>query len=167
MGILQPHERHRGQARRNALGQTGTKTAFVVHSPRHAVAALRAGEATGIPIVLASPQGAGGSLGAPWFLEVLAAAAEAVPKAAFTAALDCGDAPGHVQAALRAGVKTTVFSGPPATRRKLAAIAEALGAKVLAKLGSPRVLDLAGAEDPDAACEAFLRSFTPKPSKGK
>jgi hypothetical protein len=100
-------------------------------------------------------------------MEVVAAAAEAVPKAAFTAALDCGDAPGHVQAALRAGVKTAVFSGPPAARRKLAAIAEAQGAKVLGKLGSPKVLDLAGAGDPDAACEAFLRSAAPKASKGK
>ena len=54
------------------------------------------------------------------------------PRVAQSWILDCGDAPGHVLAALRAGVRAVVFTGDAGTRARLADIAAARGAVVLA-----------------------------------
>ena len=60
------------------------------------------------------------------------AAQTAVPAACASAILDCGDDAGAAQAALRAGVATIVFTGRADVAERLAAIATAMGARLLA-----------------------------------
>jgi hypothetical protein len=74
--------------------------------------------------------GAGVSAGPGWFQAIVAALAEEFPERRFDAALDCGDEPGAVLAALRHGVRRVRFSGDPGAARRLAEIAEQLGAAV-------------------------------------
>lgn len=68
--------------------------------------------------------------------------------------LDCGDSPGLALAAFRRSVETVRFTGTPAMREKLDAIAASTGARV--ETDAAPALDLAGEEDPEAACRAWL-----------
>ena len=61
---------------------------------------------------------------------------------------------GLVLAAFRRSVEAVLFTGSPALRKKLEAIAEASGARVESEAAP--ALDLAGEEDPEAACRAWL-----------
>ncbi len=123
---------------------------IIIHSLDHAIAALAAAEALGLPVTLASAPDAALQTGPFWFKSVIDAAAEAHPKAVFTAILDCGDEAGAVLAALRMGLKHLRFSGPDKVRAKLAAMGvDFAGAPTAA-------LDLLDARDPEAACKAFL-----------
>ena len=97
-----------------------------------------------------SPPGAAAYWGALYFQSLMRLAAEAVPDARFTALLDCGDRPGDVLAALRQGIAGVVFHGSGEVRDKLAAIASARGARLLAPVAAE--LDLGAASDPVAAC---------------
>jgi delta 1-pyrroline-5-carboxylate dehydrogenase len=96
---------------------------IVVHSLGQAVAALRAAAAAGCAIVVASAPNAGVYAGGGWFRELAAAARGAVPGAAFSALLDCGDAAGAALAAIRAQVEGIVFTGRADVARRLANIA--------------------------------------------
>lgn len=131
-----------------------TLPAIVVHGLDHALAAARAAEALGVAVCLWSGPAAAGYAGAAWFAEVVRAARRAHPDVRIDAVLDCGDSPGPVLAAFRRSVETVLFTGPPALRQKLEAIAEASGARV--EYESAPALDLAGEEDPEAACRAWL-----------
>jgi hypothetical protein len=126
----------------------------IVHSPAHAKAALAAAAALERPVTLQSAAGAGAAAGPRWFLALVAEAARACPRAQFDAVLDCADEPGTVLAALRAGCKRVIFTGPAETRQKLAEIAAATGAAI--ESGEGTLLDLLGARDGEAACRAFL-----------
>ncbi len=53
------------------------------------------------------------------------------PDADFTFTVCCGDDPAIAHDALRLGLTSIVFEGPPAMQEKLAAIAQGLGAVVL------------------------------------
>ncbi|MBM3534903.1 MAG: hypothetical protein FJX60_17890 [Alphaproteobacteria bacterium] len=77
-------------------------------------------------------------------------AGEAEPQARFTAILDCADRPGDVLAALRQGIAYVAFHGAAEVRDKLAAIAEARDARLLAPASAD--IDLAEVHDPVAAC---------------
>lgn len=133
---------------------TRATPAIIVHSADHAVAALTAAKEAGVAVVLASAPGAGIYGGAGWFAALVAAAADAVPGARSEAVLDCGDAPGAVLAALRAGIGRVRFTGPKRAGDRLAAIAKESGATVDRK--ALPGLDLARESDPLAACRAFL-----------
>ena len=98
---------------------------------------------------------AGGYAGAAWFKALLAAAQAAHPGVGITGVLDCGDEPGTVLAALRAGLRHLRFTGPEETRARLAAIAEQLDATV--EGDEPvEALDLLDRRDAGALCSAFL-----------
>ncbi len=128
--------------------------AIIIHSLAHARAALRAAAAHGVPVTLSSAPGAAGYAGPEWFRQLIAAATAEHPAAQVTAVLDCGTAPGHALAALRAGLKAIRFEADPAVGKRIAELAAHYGARVAPAAGD--ALDLAAAVDPDAACHAWL-----------
>jgi hypothetical protein len=127
---------------------------IVIHSLAHAKAALAAAAALAKPVTLQSAPGAGSAAGPRWFLAVVADAARAYPAARYDAVLDCADEPGTVLAALRAGCRRVIFTGPPETRAKLKDIAAATGAAL--DDGAGRALDLLPQRDAESACRAFI-----------
>src|SRR3954454_18106261 len=109
--------------------------AIIVHSPAHAVAALRAAAEAGVPVLLLSAVDAGLSAGAGWWREMIAAGRDSLPGEGTGALLagtllDCGDDAGAAQAALRAGVEAIVFSGRADVFERLADIAGQCGSRV-------------------------------------
>ncbi len=129
--------------------------AIIVHSLAHARAALRAAAAHAVPVTLLSGPGAAGYAGPEWFRELVAAATAEHPTTRVTAVLDCGAAPGYALAALRAGLKAIRFEADPAVGKRIAELAADHGARVAPAAGDD-ALDLAAADDPDAACHAWL-----------
>jgi acyl-CoA reductase-like NAD-dependent aldehyde dehydrogenase len=83
-------------------------------------------------VVLLSAPDAGIYAGLGWFKALMDAAREALPAARFSAILDCGDDAGAAQGALRAGVAAIVFTGRADVAGRLAKIAAAKGARLLA-----------------------------------
>lgn len=128
--------------------------AIIVHSLEDARAALAAAAALGVPVTLASAPGAAGYLGALWFREMIALAAAERPEVQVSALIDCGDKPGHVMAALRQGMKTIRFTGPKATAKTLAALADRYGAEIVT--APVEACDLLDEPRPEAACRAWL-----------
>ncbi|MBV1798001.1 hypothetical protein [Siccirubricoccus sp. G192] len=127
--------------------QEGAAPAVTVHSVAQAAAALAAAGQGGVPggVLLLSAPGAAGSLGAPWFLAMIADAATAQPGVPHRAALDCGDAPGQALAALRAGARLLILDPACPGFAAVAAAAAETGAKVWP--ARPASLDL-GRSDP-------------------
>ncbi len=122
--------------------------AVVAHTPNQARAALEAAEPRR-GVVLLSPPGAAGSMGAAWFLALVAQAREAAERAATPlpppfpphwAALDCGNAPGFALSALRAGARLLVLDPAAPAFPAVTAAATGLGAEVWAE--RPPALDL-------------------------
>ena len=128
---------------------------IVVHSLDHARAAVAAAAALGVPLTLMSAPGAAGYAGPLWFKALVAEATRDCPDLGVSAVLDCGDEPGTVLAALRAGIKQVRFAGPEAARARLAAIAQELGATIESGEARP-ALDLLDAGDPARLCIAYL-----------
>jgi hypothetical protein len=122
----------------------------VVHSLTHALAALAAAEALGVPVTLASAPAAALQTGPGWFKSVIDQARETHPRASFTAVLDCGDAAGAAMASLRLGLRQLRFAGTEPVRAKLAA----MGAEFVAP--APDALDLRDAQSPAEAARVFL-----------
>ena len=112
--------------------------AVVVHRLAEAAAALAAAGPGGV--LLASAPGAAGSLGAPWFLALVRAAAAAHPGVPHQALLDCADAPGLALAALRDGARLLVLDPACPAFAQVAAAAASLGAELLPD--RPPALDL-------------------------
>jgi hypothetical protein len=79
---------------------------------------------------LESPVAAAGNLGIGWWQALLARLAEEFPERSITGALDCGSAPGHALAALRAGVSCVRVQAPPEALASLEQIAARLGATI-------------------------------------
>jgi fructose/tagatose bisphosphate aldolase len=134
---------------------TSTNRRIIVHTFAQICAALDAAAALGVPVTVASAEGAGGYAGPLWFKSLVDEARRDHPQLRVTAVLDCGDEPGTALAALRAGIKRVRFTGPAELRAKLAAIAAELGATIESEV-SDKVLDLIDERDPAAACRAFL-----------
>ncbi|MDW8445541.1 MAG: hypothetical protein RML45_15825 [Acetobacteraceae bacterium] len=111
-----------------------------VHGLNHAHAALAAAERLGVAVDLLSGAGAAAYAGAAWWQALTAQARAAHPSVAGRDILDCADEAGLAVEALRAGVRTVVFTGGAAQAARLAAIAQALGAEVLRD--RPAALDL-------------------------
>jgi hypothetical protein len=127
---------------------------IIIHSLDHARAALAAAAALDVPVIIASAPGAAAYLGPQWLSEVAALAAAEHPDARVSVLLDCGDAPGHVLAALRQGIKRIRFTGRAAVAGKLAALAKRQGAELIR--GRRKALDLLDSPDPAAACHRWL-----------
>lgn len=139
----------KGQRRR-----TGRPRAVIVHGLAEARAACAVARQLGVAVELRSAPGAAASLGPLWFQEIVRAIEAEFPDLAVDAVLDCADAPGYALAALRQGLKRIRFTGSPATRGKIAAIARRSGATV--ETGRPPPA-LDPAREPDA--EAALRAW--------
>ncbi|MEQ8964284.1 MAG: hypothetical protein RID91_00545 [Azospirillaceae bacterium] len=106
-------------------------------------------------LALASPAGGGLSGGGGWWAALLARVRAAEPELTVTGLLDCLDSAGAALAALRAGCEDIVFDGPEPVAERLAAVAEAVGARL--HRGPVAVFDPAGSRDPRAALAAHLR----------
>ena len=137
----------------------------IVHSLGHARAAAAAAAATGCAVRLLSAPGAAGYAGPAWFAEMIAQTRRAHPSAAVEAVLDCGASPGDVLAALRRGIEAIRYDGPAPTRRKLAAIAAACGARLDRARGPS--LDLDGVADPAEAVAGFLAGLAGRSDRRK
>jgi len=88
------------------------------------------------------------------FAAMAAEAARRVPAAGAIFVLDCGDAPGHALAAVRAGVRfVRVRLSGPALQRVTESVARA-GAVIDG--GEGQALDLAKCADPAAEAEKWL-----------
>jgi hypothetical protein len=153
MGLLEPHARHGGGDGAALV----SAPVVIVHDLRQAQAALAAAASAGRPVTLLSPPDAAASWGALYFQSLIRLAAAAHPEVALTAMLDCGERPGDVLAALRQGIADVVFHGGGDVRAKLAAIAEAYGARLHAPMTAD--LDLASVRDPAAACHAAFAAL--------
>ncbi len=130
----------------------------IFHSLDHARAALAAAAGTRTPLVLRTAPGAAAYAGVGYLAAIIARARAEAPDAPVRAEIDCGDDPGLALAALRAGWTALRLSGRAEVRRKIAEIAAARGAALVADEPGAPVLDLLDARDPAAACRAFFGS---------
>ena len=132
------------------MSATGPDKEIIIHSLDHALAACAAAAELRLPLTLASARGAALQTGPAWFKAVIEAAMAAHPDVVVTATLDCGDEPGAVMAALRAGLTRLRFDGGDVVRARLAG----MGAEFVE--AATTVLDLLDRRRPDAACRVFL-----------
>ena len=117
-----------------------------MHHLEQARAALAAAAAAGCPIQLRSAPGAAGYAGVG-YLKALG------EQAGQELLIDCGDDAGLVMAALRTGCRRLVFAGAEEVGRRLAEIAEQLGAELVAEAHAPEILIL----EPEDDAAALLR----------
>jgi fructose/tagatose bisphosphate aldolase len=132
----------------------------VVHGYDHAVAALKAAAAAGVPARLLSARGAAAYAGPAWFRELVAQACAAVPEAQATALLDCGSRAGDALAAIRAGVPAIAIDLPADAAANIADIATQAGVRI-EDYEDAGALDLAACRDTESAhraCSEHLRS---------
>lgn len=122
----------------------------VVHDIDQARAALAVAAELGIPIQLRSAADASAYAG----LGYLKALGEA---AGHELLIDCHDDAGLVMAALRIGCRRLAFSGPPEIARKLADMAEQVGARLDVETTFPDALVLEPDADARPACHAWLK----------
>jgi len=133
---------------------------ILVHSLDDARAALRAASLLGVPVTLHSAPGAAGYGGVAWFERLIAAAVAEFPTVTASAVLDCGDAAGHVMAAIRWLAEpgrtrlSLYFSGDADTAGRLADMCRKAGVALLIDVAPG--LDMRGARDPVEACREWL-----------
>jgi hypothetical protein len=101
---------------------------ILVRDWRQTKAALEAARAGGASPTLVTPHGAASFYGAGYLAALQDRARKEFPDVSFTLVVDCGDAPGHALACLRAGVK--VISMEP-MNDKIADIARQMGAELV------------------------------------
>lgn len=101
-----------------------------IHSLAEGRATIRA--TAEADVCLESPAAAAGFQGIGWWQALLACLAEEFPDRRISGVLDCGSAPGHALAALRAGVGCVRVHAPPEVLASLKAIADGLGATLKA-----------------------------------
>jgi len=118
-----------------ALGMTPRMIALMSMSPvievrdwRTTEAALLAARADGTAPTLVTPEEAASFYGAGYLAALQERARKEFPDVAFTLVVDCGDAPGHALACLRAGVKTISMRE---SNDKIADIARQMGAELV------------------------------------
>ncbi|MBO22099.1 MAG: hypothetical protein CMM26_07000 [Rhodospirillaceae bacterium] len=128
---------------------------IIVHDFDQAVAALAAANALDHPITLLSAPGAARAGGAAWWRELMTQATAAIPHLDAEWILDCADEPGMALAALREGVRAIALDAEYDTRARVEQIAKRLNA-TLVKVDRAGILDLAGANNPQRACELHL-----------
>jgi hypothetical protein len=122
----------------------------VFHEAGHVRAAIEVAGELGVALILRTAPGAAAYAG-PRYLKRLV---DRAGGGGAEAHIDCGDDAGLVLTALEAGWRRVLFTGRPAVRVKLAAIAAKTGAQVSS--GRASALDLLGISEPAAACRDFL-----------
>lgn len=155
------------------LAAAGFDRALRVHDLAQLRAALTA--AAGRPVLVVSGRGAGAYAGAGWWRALLAAAEGGGGAMALgaIAVLDCGEMPGPVLAAVRAGVADILCRreaadaehAAPSVAGRLAAMAAAGGSR-LWRPPLPQVLDLGGVRHPAAAARRWIEGPPPAASPG-
>ncbi len=131
-----------------------TGRVIIVHDLGHALAALEAASGLGRPVILLSAPGAAGSMGAQVFRDLIEMAKATHPGAEVTAVLDCGEDPGLVLGAFRAGVMAARVTAQPDAMDRLRGMAAEMDAQVFEDEGP--FLDLIDEDDAPAACKAWL-----------
>ena len=101
---------------------------ILVRDWRSAEAALQGARANGTSPILVTPEGAASSHGAGYLGALQERAEQEFPDVAFELIVDCGDAPGHALACLRAGVKRISMREH---NDKIADIARRMGAQLV------------------------------------
>jgi hypothetical protein len=101
---------------------------ILVRDWRQTEAVLQAARASGTAPTLVTPAGAASFYGAGYLGALQERARREFPDVAFKLIVDCGDAPGHALACLRAGVKL-ISMNPP--NEKVADIARQMGAELV------------------------------------
>ena len=101
---------------------------ILVRDWRTTEAALQAARADGRSPVLVTPEGAASFYGAGYLGALQERAEKEFPDVTFELIVDCGDAPGHALACLRAGVKRISMS---ALDDRIADIARQMGAHLV------------------------------------
>ena len=101
---------------------------ILVRDWRQTKAALEAARAAGTSPTLVTPEDAASFYGAGYLAALQDRARTEFPDVAFTLVVDCGDAPGHALACLRAGLKTISMEPP---NEKIADIARQMGAELV------------------------------------
>jgi hypothetical protein len=109
-----------------AMGKT--KPVILVRDWRSTEEALQKARAGGTSPILVTPEGAASFYGAGYLGALQERAETEFPDVAFVLIVDCGDAPGHALACLRAGVKTIAMEPP---NDKIADIARQMGAELV------------------------------------
>lgn len=127
---------------------------IIIHGVGDARIAAAAARSLGVGVRLASAPGAASYGGAAWFAEIIAAVRADFPDVAIEAVLDCGDAPGHAMAALRAGLTSIRFTGSRRVRDKLSSLARQYDA-ALVELDGP-MLDISLSRHPADDCLKWL-----------
>ena len=101
---------------------------ILIRDWRTTEAALLAARAAGASPVLVTPEDAASFYGAGYLAALQERARKEFPDVAFTLVVDCGDAPGHALACLRAGVKTISMR---VDNDRIADIARQMGAELV------------------------------------
>lgn len=139
------------------MGKDRPGPTVVIYGLADARAAAAAAAALDLPVTLSIPFPVAAGLGADVIARLFAIVRAEVPQARVVAAVDCADAPGLALALLRRGIDRVRVEGTEETRHRIAEIASQCGAAIA--LEPADSLDLLAAEDPRAACEAWLRGF--------
>jgi len=108
-------------------GMTG-RPVIMIRDWRQTEAALRTARDDKTSPVLITPEGAASFYGAGYLGALQERAETEFPDVAFELIVDCGDAPGHALACLRAGVKRISMSEP---NDKITDIARQMGAELV------------------------------------
>ena len=95
---------------------------------RQEEAALQQARANGQSPTLVTPENAAATYGAGYLAALQDRARQKFPDVAFRLIVDCGDAPGHALACLRAGVLLISMTEPD---EKIADIARQMGAELI------------------------------------
>ena len=120
-GDTSPHEAWGG-------GVSMTRPVILVSDWRSTEAALQAAREHKTSPVLITPEGAASFHGAGYLAALQQRAETEFPDVAFELIVDCGDAPGHALACLRAGVKRISMRTPD---DRIADIARQMGAELV------------------------------------
>ena len=130
------------------------RPAFVVHGWKHAALVLQQARETGRAVWLLSPVGGSYTGGVGFWAAIQERIISLYPDVDARLAVDCDDAPGHVLAALRAGLRWLVFRGNDAARIRLVDIAGRSGAEIVATPAG--ALDLIALAEPQREIAAHL-----------
>ena len=101
---------------------------ILIHDWPQMKAALEAARRNGDAPTLVTPEDAASIYGAGYLASLEQRARQEFPEIAFTLIVDCGDAPGHALACLRAGVRCISMREP---NEKIADIARQMGADLV------------------------------------
>ncbi len=102
--------------------------AILVRDWRQMKTVLSTARAAGSAPTLVTPENAASTYGAGYLAALQDRARQEFPDVAFTLIVDCGDAPGHALACLRAGVRLISMREP---NEKIADIARQMGAELV------------------------------------